>query len=63
PPGSSPADVNALAQPVDNLYFAGEATSRDYAATVHGAILSGYAAAEMIVASAFCPSADTHAAN
>ena len=42
PPGASPEDVDALAAPVgDRLLFAGEATNWDYAATVHGALLSG----------------------
>ena len=36
-------------EPVDDvLYFAGEATSREYPATVHGAYLSGVAAAAEI---------------
>lgn len=40
--GSSPDSYDALAAPVgDRLFFAGEATIRDYAATVHGAYLSG----------------------
>lgn len=44
--GASSADRDALAAPVgDRLYFAGEATHRDHAATVHGAYLSGLAAA------------------
>jgi len=44
--GSSLADRDALAAPVaPHLYFAGEATHRDHAATVHGALLSGQAAA------------------
>lgn len=42
PPGATPDDYDALAAPVDGrLFFAGEATSRDHAATVHGAFLSG----------------------
>ncbi len=50
-PGSSPADREALAASVrDTLYFAGEAASVDFAATVHGALLSGRAAAEEILA-------------
>jgi monoamine oxidase len=40
--GSSPESFDALAAPVgDRLFFAGEATNRDYNATVHGAYLSG----------------------
>lgn len=40
--GSSSADRDALAEPVgQRLYFAGEATHRDHASTVHGAYLSG----------------------
>jgi monoamine oxidase len=48
-PHGSGDDLDALAESLDNiLFFAGEATSRDYAATVHGAYLSGVAAAEEI---------------
>ena len=47
PPFASGEDYDALFEPVDDvLYFAGEATSREYPATVHGAYLSGVAAAE-----------------
>jgi len=49
PPFASGDDYDALFAPVDDvLYFAGEATSREYPATVHGAYLSGVAAAEEI---------------
>ncbi len=42
PVGASRSDYDALAAPVgDVLGFAGEATHRDYPATVHGAYLSG----------------------
>ncbi len=48
PPFASGDDYDALFEPVDDvLYFAGEATSREYPATVHGAYLSGVAAAEL----------------
>jgi monoamine oxidase len=44
--GATPEDREALAEAVDSvLFFAGEATSVTYAATVHGALLSGYRAA------------------
>ena len=44
--GSSLRDRLALAAPIgQRLYFAGEATHREHAATVHGALLSGRAAA------------------
>lgn len=47
--GASPKDIEALAKPVsDRLFFAGEATSRKYAATVHGALLSGWREADRI---------------
>lgn len=50
-PGGSGADQDALAAPVgERLFFAGEATSRDYAATVHGALLSGEREAKRILA-------------
>lgn len=46
PPFASGDDHAALAEPVaDVLFFAGEATSRDYPSTVHGAYLSGVRAA------------------
>lgn len=47
--GSSPADRKALRADVGSrLFFAGEATSTDFAATVHGALLEGRAAASRI---------------
>lgn len=49
--GSSNADRTTLAEPVgDRLFFAGEATSAEYASTVHGALLSGRRSAEQIIA-------------
>lgn len=42
PVGSTSEHYDTLALPVDDrLYFAGEATNREYRATVHGAYLSG----------------------
>ena len=42
PPHASGKDYDTLAAPIgDRLFFAGEATSRTYPATVHGAFLSG----------------------
>ncbi|MBL8045573.1 MAG: FAD-dependent oxidoreductase [Anaerolineales bacterium] len=49
-PGGSGADRDTLAAPVDNkLFFAGEATHREYLSTVHGAWLSGLRAANEIL--------------
>jgi monoamine oxidase len=42
PPRASGKDYDTLAAPIgDRVFFAGEATSRTYPATVHGAFLSG----------------------
>lgn len=50
PPGASSADRVTLAKPVGKrLYFAGEATHRQYPATVHGAFLSGQRAAQQLL--------------
>lgn len=49
PPGATEADRETLAEPVaERLFFAGEATSVDYPATVHGALMSGRRAAAEI---------------
>ncbi len=46
PPGARLYDLALLAKPVQGrVFFAGEATSRRYPATVHGAMLSGIRAA------------------
>jgi monoamine oxidase len=48
--GSSPTDSEAIAAPVgERLFFAGEATSADHPATVHGAYASGLRAAREVV--------------
>jgi monoamine oxidase len=47
--GATPDDYDKLAQPVTNkLFFAGEATEKNYSATVHGALLSGKRAAKQV---------------
>ncbi len=47
--GASGKDIEELAKPVENrLFFAGEATSSEFAATVHGAYLSGIREAKRI---------------
>mgnify|MGYP001589977595 CR=1 FL=1 len=49
PAGVTPDAYDVLAEPEgDRLYFAGEATSSDHPATVHGAFLSGLASAARI---------------
>ena len=48
-PASVPGDYDAMAKPVGNLYFAGEATCGTHPATVHGAYLSGLRAASDII--------------
>ncbi len=48
--GSTPADRAALREPVGpRLLLAGEATDRDFPATVHGALASGVRAAEQLL--------------
>ena len=48
PLGGTSDDFDALAEPMPPLYFAGEATSRDYRGTVHGAFLTGIREAHRI---------------
>ncbi|WP_261225486.1 FAD-dependent oxidoreductase [Ancylothrix sp. D3o] len=51
PVGATMAPREALAKPVSNrLFFAGEATSSDYPATVHGAFLPRWREAKNIKA-------------
>ncbi|HEX4149738.1 MAG TPA: FAD-dependent oxidoreductase, partial [Pirellulales bacterium] len=51
--GATPRDYDALAEPLGGrLFFAGEHTNRRYAATVHGAYLSGQRAARQLAAAA-----------
>lgn len=48
--GSTPDDIEALAEPVaDVLFFAGEATNFEHTGTVHGALISGQRVAEEVV--------------
>jgi monoamine oxidase len=50
--GSTPAQRDALSQPIDQrVFFAGEATDRHHFGTVHGALLSGRRAAQQVLAS------------
>ncbi|MEB3271040.1 MAG: FAD-dependent oxidoreductase [Synechococcus sp.] len=50
--GSTPEMRNLLARPVDRrLFFAGEATNKDFFATAHGAYWSGLRAAKELLAS------------
>lgn len=49
-------DYDSMAKPIGNsLYFAGEATCREYPATVHGAYISGLQAASEIAESILGP--------
>jgi polyamine oxidase len=48
--GSTPDDRRVLAAPVaGRIFFAGEATESDHPATVHGAMLSGWRAADEVM--------------
>ncbi|EWC45180.1 hypothetical protein DRE_06068 [Drechslerella stenobrocha 248] len=48
--GSTGADYDVIAEPIDNqIFFAGEHTNRHYPATVHGAYISGLRAAGEVV--------------
>ena len=49
PVGVKATQFAALGQPVNNLFFAGEATHPTYLATVHGAYLSGIQTASEII--------------
>ena len=50
PPGSSPADIAALAEPVaSNIALAGEYTDVEHSATVPGAYRSGIRAARQVL--------------
>lgn len=46
---SEPGDYNAMARPIGNLHFAGEATCGTHPATVHGAYISGLRAASEVI--------------
>lgn len=48
-PASLPGDYEAMAQPIGNLHFAGEATCGTHPATVHGAYISGLRAAAEVI--------------
>lgn len=53
--GSEPQDYDLMAKPIDNLFFAGEATCGTHPATVHGAYISGLRAAAEVVDSLIGP--------
>jgi hypothetical protein len=48
-PDSQSDDYKALAEPIGNLFFAGEHTSSMHPATVHGAYMSGIRAASKVL--------------
>ena len=52
---SEPGDYDAMARPVGNLHFAGEATCGTHPATVHGAYISGLRAASEVIDSLIGP--------
>lgn len=47
--GTSPQDFADMSEPVDRLFFAGEATHRSHPATAHGAFMSGIREAARII--------------
>jgi len=50
PIGATGTECDVLAEPIGNrLFFAGEATHREYPATTHGAYLSGIREAERVI--------------
>ncbi|KAK6533090.1 hypothetical protein TWF281_007249 [Arthrobotrys megalospora] len=55
-PGSTGADYDTIAEPInDQIFFAGEHTSRKYPATVHGAYISGLRVAGEVAESVLGP--------
>lgn len=48
-PGATARQFDALAERVDSLFFAGEATIREHQGTVHGAYISGIRAAREVL--------------
>lgn len=54
-PNAHPGDYDAMAQPVGNLFFGGEATCVTHPATVHGAYLSGLRVASQVLDSLIGP--------
>ena len=52
---SKSSDFDVLAKPIDNLFFAGEATCRTHLATVHGAYFSGLRVANEVLESMIGP--------
>lgn len=61
PVGASGEDYDTLAKPINGkLFFAGEATSRQYPSTVHGAYLTGLRAAQQIERASKNLASDSH---
>ncbi|KAI9795386.1 MAG: hypothetical protein M1835_005901 [Candelina submexicana] len=52
---AQPDDYDAMARPIGNLHFAGEATCGTHPATVHGAYISGLRAASEVIESMLGP--------
>lgn len=53
PVGASPNDMRELGKPIDRTHFAGDGTTPEHFGNTHGALLTGYRAADEILNSFF----------